>query len=836
MQQFSFACPLRNGLHARPASALEQVARRFASRVSLRNERTGQAANAKSVLALVALDLRFDDPCRLSTEGNDEREALTALRSFVDVEFARCDAPIPPSADRRAVRLPPVLRGAEMKVRAGTSVAPGIGRGVLVRIGALVVGGESATARASDLAAEHRRLDEAFRDVLRDYDGELQRLGRSVHAEIVTAHRSVVRDPELKHWMAGHITSDASTAEGAIAAAEAHFSEMLVATGSAILRDRALDVRDVCARLAAKVRGGTGGPLVEPLVTDSICVADTLSPGQFLALDRSLVKGLVLEHGSATSHTTILARSFGIPAVADVENVDWPRGGRRELIVDGDLGVIVEDPGEAALRYYEMERARVEGRRARQRKVAIEPAATSDGVRIEVGANIGSAAEVDAASSEGAEGIGLLRTELIFAGRDSAPTEAEQFEQYRAAVNAAGARMVLVRTLDVGGDKPLPYLRLPAEDNPFLGYRGVRIYADHPQLIRDQVAAIVRASAHGRLGLMIPMVASLEEVLAVRAIVSDVQARCAADGVAFDPHMQVGAMIEVPSAAMAIGDLARELDFFSVGTNDLLQYFCAADRGNPRVGALYNPLAPAFIRLLDEIVKGARHAGRWVGVCGEMAGDEQALPILAGLGFDELSVALPRVGGTKAALRRLSAASCRALVERAMASTTASEVERLIREADCWTPVPLLEPELIVIDADCTTMEEAVKTAADRLYVTSRTDAPRDVEEAVWDREAVSTTGFGHGFAIPHCKSSQLRSSSLAVVRLKHPVDWHSLDGRPVDFVLLLAIRDAGHAAEHLKILATLARQLMHEEFRERLRREPDEQALCSFLLGRIGG
>jgi phosphoenolpyruvate-protein phosphotransferase len=818
MLELFFTCPLPHGLHARPASALEEVSRRFAAQLTLANLRTGQACNAKSVLALVALDLRFDDRCRLTARGEDEREATTALASFIDVELPRCDAPLPPLAAQDEVRLPPVLRAAGPTAHRATPVAPGIGRGTLVRVGGLVVPDELARGVASDVDEEIRRMDEAFGRLLSDYDATLQEMGQGVQAEILSAHRSVARDPELKHWLDADIRARRASAASAIVAAETHFSKMLAATGSAILRDRALDVRDVCVQLLVRLHGPEIGSGDIRLDADSVCAADTLTPGQLLSLDRRLLKGVVLGHGSATSHTAILARSFGIPMLAGVSDLDDLGLDRHDVIVD-----------------YDMEQARLGGRLLRQQAVVAQPAATEDGFRIEVGANIASAAEASAACSAGAEGIGLFRTELLFADRPQAPGAAVQAEQYRAVLAEAGDRPVLIRTLDVGGDKPLPYLRLPAENNPFLGRRGVRLYGSHETLIRDQVRALVRASAHGRLGLMIPMVSRLEEVQAVKALVSEEQDRCAAEGIPFDARMRVGAMIEVPSAAFALAELARELDFFSVGTNDLLQYFVAADRTNPRVGDLYNASTPAFIRLLKKIVDDVHAAGRWVGVCGEMAGDGSALPLLVGLGFDEISGALPRVGAIKAAVRRLSAAACRELVAHALASTTAREVEILVRDADCWRPAPLIEPHLIVLDADCRTREEAIKTAVDRLYVMDRTDAPRDIEEAVWTREAVYSTGFGHGFAIPHCKTKDLRSNSMVVLRLRQPVEWDALDGQPVGVVVLLAVRDAEHARAHMKVLATLARQLMHEEFRDHLRQESDAEALCTYLLDRIG-
>jgi phosphoenolpyruvate-protein phosphotransferase len=836
MRDFSFSCPLQNGLHARPASALEEVARRFSADLTMTNLRTGRAANAKSVLAMVSLDLRFEDRCSLAARGVDEHEAIVALTSFIGTEFPRCDAPLPPRVPERELRLPPVLRLARPTTCRGTPVAPGVGRGRFVTIGGLVVPEGLSNGVASDVDAELGRLDDAFARLLDEYDSRLHRMARGVQAEIVSAHRSVARDPEFRQWLSADIAARRSTAAAAVLAADAHFSAMLIATGSAILRDRALDVRDVCVQLVKHLPGVRIDEGETRLDGESVCWAEDLTPGQFLSFDRRVLKGVVLQRGSATSHTAILARSFGIPMIVGVTGLDRQQLEHHDVIVDGDLGLVVADPDGRVLRYYDMERARLGGRTFRQQAAASQPAVTRDGTRVEIGANIASAAEAGAAFAAGAEGIGLFRTELLFAEGLHAPSEASQFEEYRAALEAAGSRRVLIRTIDVGGDKPLPYLALPAEDNPFLGYRGVRIYREHDSLLRAQVRALVRASAHGSLGLMIPMVSRLDEVRAVRAVVAQEQARCAAEHVAFDPAMQVGAMIEVPSAAFALPELAGELDFFSVGTNDLLQYFVAADRTNLRVAGLYDALTPAFLRLLKKIVDDVHAAGKWVGVCGEMAGDPAALPLLVGMAFDEISVGPARLGAAKSAVCRLSGAACRDLLAAALGRPDPREVAKLVSGADLWSAEPLIEPQLVVLDADCRTREEAIKAAADCLFVAGRTDAPRGIEDAVWERESVYSTGFGHGFAIPHCRTNQVHATSMALVRLKQPVEWNALDLQPVGVVVLLAVRESDHAVAHMKILATLARQLMHDDFREYLSQEPDARALCSYLLDRIGG
>jgi fructose-specific PTS system IIA-like component len=884
MLEHTFTCPLPNGVHARPASALEEVARPFASAISILNERTGQAANAKSVLGIVATDIRLGDCCRLTVTGPDERKAFDALTTFLDHQFPHYDDALPViETPADAVYLPPLLRQAGADVRPGLAVVPGIGQGRAVLIGGFAVPPSIPTTGVTNIPAEVARVDGAIERLSRRYEARLERAA-GVEAAVLKAHRSITRDPEFRERLHAPIRERGATAAGAIADAETHFTAMLLATGSALLRERALDIRDVCLQLVAEVYGDAVKSADVELVADSVCIADNLTPGQFLALDRRYLRGLVLAHGGTTSHTVILARSFGIPTLVgvgdiatglghpsaaaapgappktggpthDSDTVGLPgfspgaphtglqTGGPthvtvqgQEVIVDADLGVLVTGVTEAARRYYDMERRRLEGRRLRLRRFVERPGATSDGRRIEVAANIGTANEATPAFASGAEGIGLFRTEMLFVDRDEPPPEDEQFEQYRRVLAAADGRSVIIRTLDVGGDKPIAYLNLPREDNPFLGYRAVRLYPDFDAIFRAQIAALVRASAFGRLKVMIPMVSRVEEARFVRQVIAEEQAKCAQARVGFDQSMQVGAMVEVPSLAFLLDRLCPELDFFSIGTNDLLQYFMAVDRANPKIADLYNALNPAFLRLLKTIVDQAHARDRWVGLCGEMGGQLRSLPLLVGLGLDEISMASPAIGPAKAELASLSASACAELLDEAFGCSTAQEVETLVERFACARPAPLIEPDLVVVDGEGQTKEEAIKEIVDRLYVAGRTERPREVEEAVWRREAVYSTGFGHGFAIPHCKTDAVRTNSLAVLKLKIPVEWGSLDEKPVGVVLLLVIRESDQATEHMKVLASLARKVMHEEFRDRLAQERDSKALCRFLEESLGG
>jgi fructose-specific PTS system IIA-like component len=299
--------------------------------------------------------------------------------------------------------------------------------------------------------------------------------------------------------------------------------------------------------------------------------------------------------------------------------------------------------------------------------------------------------------------------------------------------------------------------------------------------------------------------------------------------------MQIGAMVEVPSAAFALKEFCREVDFFSIGSNDLLQYFMAVDRADSRIASLYNPLQPGFLRFLKQIVDTARANKKWIGLCGEMGGQKRYLPLLAGLGLDEISVSAPAIGGLKAELSRLDLPDCQQLFASALECATAEEVGDLLNKFSAQHTLPLLAPEMIVVNADASTKEEAIKRGVDLLYIHGRTEQPRDLEEAIWRREATYSTGFGHSFAIPHCKSGAINANSLVVLKFQQPIPWNSLDEKPVRVVILMVIRDSDGASEHMKIISALARQVMHEDFRASIEREQDPDGLCTLLKNKIG-
>lgn len=825
-----FICPLPSGIHARPASALEEVVRHFPSEVTVLNRRTERSANAKSILAIVGTDVRLGDTCVFTVTGASEQADMAALSAFLRDKFPHCDSPLTTTKNEPAAPLSPCLRDAGATIHRGQRVVPGIGRGRVVRFGGFSIPPSLPRNGVADTGMEWQRLDGALEKLNTAYD---HRLGaaRGIEAELVKVHQSIARDVDFHTSLRVAVTERQRTAAGAIEETETHFSKLLAASGNEMLRERALDVQDVCLQLLREVYGDAAKTAEVKLTADAVVVAESLTPGQFLALDRKFLKGMVLAVAGGTSHTVILARSFNIPTLAGVEELATIPFGNQEIVVDADAGALVTNLTDAARRYYTLEDRRITGRWSRLKKLSARDAATEDGQRIEIAANISTAGEAVGAFDSGAEGVGLFRTEMLFLDRPTPPDETEQFESYQAVLSAANGRPVVVRTLDVGGDKPLEYLNLPKEENPFLGRRAVRIYPEFETLFRTQVRALVRASASGKLSVMIPMIATVDEARWVKSIVVDEQKKCTAEKIAFDPAMAVGAMIEVPAAALAVEALSRELDFFSIGSNDLLQYFMAADRMETQLATLLNPLQPAFLRILKLVADAARSQGKNISLCGEMGGQVRFLPLLVGMGLDKISAAAPSVAGLKAELARLNQAACHKLLETAMGCATSSEVNTLLEQFSAQAGMPLLEADLVVIESDATSKEEVIKQGVDRLFVMGRTDDSPAVEDAIWRREATYSTGFGHGFAIPHCQTNAVRFNSLVLIKLKSPVAWNSLDGQPVRVVILLAIRAVqGGSNAHMQVLAKLARKIMDEDFRAELEQENEPASLCGAL------
>ncbi|HEV7518207.1 MAG TPA: phosphoenolpyruvate--protein phosphotransferase [Thermoanaerobaculia bacterium] len=653
-----------HGLHARPATAFVDLAKSFDAEVVVRHG--AKTANGKSLAALLRLGVKQDGKVRISAEGPDTEAALAALRRQIE------------EIEEEEVFLAGPTHGWKpVSARAAGTTVPGLAASPGLAIGPLLLLRQQKIVferTARDPEREHERLRAAIATARR----ELQELYQDVKAKsgaasaaIFRAHAEFLADPDLID-RAGRGITEGQSAGWAWQQAIAGEADSLARLDDPLLAGRATDLRDVGTRV---LRGLAGVIAEEPELPASpvILLADDLTPSDAAGLDPARVLGFCTAGGGPTSHAAIIARSLGIPAVVGVGPAVLHQPDGATAVLDGDNGILYVDLSADDLRAARAAQGSLADLRDAEYRTRYEPALTTDGVRIEVVANTGLSREAAQAVEAGGEGIGLMRSEFLFLERDSPPSEDEQYAAYREAVAALLGLPLIVRTLDIGGDKEVPYLDLPAEANPFLGVRGIRLCLANPDLFKTQLRAIFRAAAHGPIKIMYPMIATSQDLGAALAITEEVRRELGAE------RLEVGIMIEVPSAVMMAPELAEQVDFFSIGTNDLTQYVLAMDRGNPGLARQADGLHPAVLRMIDQTVRAAAGKDTWVGVCGGVAGDPLGAVILIGLGVTELSVSIPSIAAIKARVRTVSMQEAQALARRALACTSAEAVRGLVK-------------------------------------------------------------------------------------------------------------------------------------------------------------
>ncbi|HAS1786727.1 TPA: phosphoenolpyruvate--protein phosphotransferase [Enterobacter cloacae] len=821
-----FTCELPNGVHARPASHVETLCNTFISQIEWHNLRTDRKGNAKSALALIGTDTLAGDTCRLLIDGEDEQHARQQLERWLKEEFPHCDAPLEGVISTELDPLPESLTRLNPTLFRATPVCSGSARGILTLLSSLDLNALTDLPDAQSVEAEQSALDNGLtllvkHIALRALDSD------STASAILEAHRSLATDTSLRQHLLSGVSQGLSCAQAIVATAN-HFCDTFSRSSSAYLQERVLDVRDVCYQLLQHIYGEARFPAPGQLTQPGVCLADDLTPGQFLEFDKTLLKGLLLRSGGTTSHTVILARSFNIPTLVGVDSESLLQWRNQPVFVDGNAGAVVVNGSDAVARYYRQEARVQQAIRELQRVWLDREARTADGLRIEIAANIAHAVEAPAAFGNGAEGVGLFRTEMLYMDRASAPGENELYNIFCQALESANDRSIIVRTMDIGGDKPVEYLNIPAENNPFLGYRAVRIYEEYSSLFTTQLRAILRASAHGNLKIMIPMISSMEEILWVKEKLAEAKQQLRAEHIPFDEKIPLGIMLEVPSVMFIIDQCCEEIDFFSIGSNDLTQYLLAVDRANAKVTRHYNSLNPAFLRALDYAVQAVHRQGKWIGLCGELGAKGSVLPLLVGLGLDELSMASPAIPATKARLAQLDSRACRQLLNQAMACRTSLEVEHLLAQFRMnQQDTPLVTPRCISLDNDWNSKEEVMKGMTDNLLLAGRCRYPRKLEADLWAREAVFSTGLGFGFAIPHSKSEHIEQSTISVARLKAPVMWGDEEAQ---FIIMLTLNKHAAGDQHMRIFSRLARRIMHDDFRSALVNASSQEAIASLL------
>ncbi|MFR0609978.1 phosphoenolpyruvate--protein phosphotransferase [Limosilactobacillus mucosae] len=535
----------------------------------------------------------------------------------------------------------------------------------------------------TDPAAEYERVEKAFSASIADLATIKQNAKSRLsdeELEVFDAHIAILSDPEMKNQIKDEIESQHVSAEEAMTDVTTNFANVLAAmTDNKYMQERAADVKDVAKRALSHLLGKQL-PDIASISEPVVIIAKEITPSDTSQMDAKFVKGLATDLGGRTSHAAIMARTLRIPAVVGAEDVTSTIKSGEMVIVDGLHGDIIVDPSQAQIEEYQAKAAAFEKERAEWAKLVNAPSVSKDGQHFEIAANIGTPDDVADAVKQGADGVGLFRSEFLYMSSDHLPTEDEQFEAYKKAVVGMQGKPVVVRTLDIGGDKPLNYLPLPEEMNPFLGYRAIRICLHRPDIFKTQLRALIRASEFGPVEIMFPMIATLAELRQAKAIYQECKDELQKDHPGLGDNVKIGMMIEVPLAALYADQLAKEVDFFSIGTNDLIQYCFAADRGNDAVSYLYQPLNPAFLRLIKHVIDAAHANNTKAAMCGEMAGDQLAMPLLLGMGLDEYSMSASSILRTRSMMKNLDTKECAKWANDAInLCYTADEVEKMVK-------------------------------------------------------------------------------------------------------------------------------------------------------------
>ena len=536
--------------------------------------------------------------------------------------------------------------------------------------------------KIEDVAAEIKRFEDAIEASKKELtiikENALASLGAD-KAAVFEAHLLILDDPEFMGTVKTDIESKVINAEYAFKETSDMFISMFEAMDNEYMKERAADIRDVSKRILAHL---LGVDLPNPSLIDEevIVIAEDLTPSDTAQLNKKYVKGFATNIGGRTSHSAIMARSLEIPAVVGTSSITEDVKNGDILILDGLDGVVLVNPDEATTAEYKEKHAKFEAQKAEWAKLVTEKSVTKDGHEVILAANIGTPADLEGVKNNGGEAVGLYRTEFLYMGRDQLPTEDEQFEAYKAVLEGMGDKPVVVRTLDIGGDKELPYLDLPKEMNPFLGFRAIRLCLEEKDLFRTQLRALLRASVYGKLCVMFPMIATVQEFRAAKALFLEEKEKLVAEGVAVSNDIELGIMVEIPSTAVIADIFAKEVDFFSIGTNDLIQYTMAADRMSEKVSYLYQPYNPAILRLVKNVIEASHKEGKWTGMCGEMAGDSLAIPLLLGMGLDEFSMSATSILQARSQIKNLTLDEMKELVEKAVMCATTEEVLTLIEE------------------------------------------------------------------------------------------------------------------------------------------------------------
>ncbi|MGH4140695.1 phosphoenolpyruvate--protein phosphotransferase [Clostridium sp.] len=562
----------------------------------------------------------------------------------------------------------------------GIGVSPGIviGKALLKEEKKIVIEKKSIVNCEEEIERYKAAMENSKSEIQEIYNSVLKSMGEK-EATIFEAHLMILEDPEMLEQIEKKIKDDKVNAEWALKEISETFIAMFDAMDNEYMKERAADIKDVTSRLMKKLLN------IEEvnfgnLANEVVIVAHDLTPSDTSQIDKNKVLGFITEIGGRTSHSAIMARTLEIPAIVAVKEITTKVKNGDLIIFDGEEGLVYVNPEEKIVNIYQEKKAEYNKSKKQMELLIGKESITKDGIKVELSANIGTPKDLDSVIRHDGEGIGLYRSEFLYMDRESAPTEQEQYEAYKEVAQRMKNKPVVIRTLDVGGDKELDYLNLPKEMNPFLGYRAIRVCLDKVDIFKTQLRAILRASAYGNIKIMFPMISSIQELRAAKAILQDVKNELKKEKKSFNDNLEVGIMVEIPAAAIISDMLAKEVDFFSIGTNDLIQYTTAVDRMNEKISYLYNPFHPALLRLVKLVIESAHKENKWVGMCGEVAGDPKIIPILIGMGLDEFSMSPISILKARGIIRNISQSEMKILADQVVNLPTADEVEKFIEK------------------------------------------------------------------------------------------------------------------------------------------------------------
>lgn len=675
MKQFDTVIHNPTGLHARPAKIFVNIAKQYQAKIQVFHG--AKKANAKSMISLLTLGVESGSQIRVEAEGDDEVAAIDALRQIIEdglgeSELIENNGSKPSMNGEKLSTIPSTTNEPTLnkKMIKGISGATGIAIGPIFQL-------KKTTVSVSDVFTNETIEQEKLSAAIHIARAQIEELrlglltdGAGAESAIFDVHAEILEDAEIFELVTKKISAGVSAGVAWQTSVEQQ-AQLVANLPDPILSARAADLRDVGYRVCCALAGVPVEPTALPK-HPFIVVAEDLSPSDTASLNRDLVLGFCTAGGGPTSHTAIIARALSLPAVVSAGRSALEPANGTLVLLDGAKGTLTIDPTPDEIKAGDLQKLADKQERQSAIQNAFKVAKTTDGRRVEVAANIGGASDARAAMEQGAEGVGLLRTEFLFLDRAQRPTEDEQYAVYNEIAQVMAPNIVIIRTLDIGGDKPLPYIHMPKEENPFLGVRGIRLCMEQPELLREQLRAIFRATRNGKLRVMFPMVADITEWRIARKWVDEIRVELNV------PVIELGIMIEVPSAAIMADAFAKEVDFFSIGTNDLTQYTLAMDRMNPSLARGADGLHPAVLRLIHTTAEAAHKAGKWVGICGELGSDLKAVPILVGLGVDELSVTVPAIPLVKEKIRSLNFSECKELANNALACGTSQEVRELV--------------------------------------------------------------------------------------------------------------------------------------------------------------